>query len=104
MKKPRTLPQPVAIGPARLPKELGDRVRLDNGLELTLVSASTKAPLFRASSELWTTAADRPGVFIKVGEWPRGPQAVFDAEEATKRAITAQLIAECLLDLDGWAA
>lgn len=105
MRKPRPLPHPIATGPARLPKDPGDRLRLGDGLELVLIVANVQAPIFRATPagfrpEVWTTAADRPGVFLKVGEFP----PVLDAEELIKRATTAQVIAECLLDLDGAAA
>lgn len=108
MKKHRHPPHPIATGPAKTPKQLGDRVRLSNGLELTLVYVEGRAVLFRAAPageqpEMWSALADRPGVFVRVGEWPHGPKEAFDVDEAVKRAHTAQLIAETLFDLNQWA-
>lgn len=99
---------PIATGPARLPKELGDRITLDNGLELILIYIEDMTPIFRAQAagstwhQMWTSHMDRPGLYIRVGDWPRGPKACFDTDDAIDRALDAQLIAETMFDLDKW--
>lgn len=89
--------------------ELGDRVTLYNGLVLTLVYAENRVPIFRAHADggtwhqMWTSHKDRPSLYIRVGDWPRGPRVIFDTDEAIERALTAQNIAETLLNLDEYA-
>ena len=108
MRKPPFGKHPIAIGPVHLTKKLGARIRLGNGLDLTLAHCEGATALFWANPagllpQLWTSHEDRPGLYIRVGECPRGPNAVFDVKEAIKRARIAQLIAEALFDLDHWS-
>lgn len=107
-RKPPSI-QPLALGPSRPRMELGDRLTLDNGLVLTLICCEDMTPVFRANPagyiwhQVWTNHMNRPGLYIRVGDWPRGPKAVFDADELLERARTAQILAETFFDLDEWA-
>lgn len=95
----------LSTGPAHPSLQLGDRVRLNNGLELTLVYCEDMVPIYRTRApqpvpEMWTEHMDRPGLYIRVGDWPRLPGEVFDTDEAIARALTAQNIAENFFALD----
>jgi hypothetical protein len=98
--------QLLATGPTNLFLHLGDRIRLSTGLELTLVYCEDMIPIFRAGehavAEMWTEHLDRPGLYLRVGDWPRGAGEVFDTDEVIKRALTAQNIAENFFRLDDW--
>lgn len=89
--------------------EIGDSITLENGLVLILVYIEDMIPIFRANAaggtwhQMWTNHMDRPGLYIRVGDWPRGPKAYFDTYDAIDRANDAQNIAEVMFDLDQWA-
>ena len=102
----RKLHHPVALGCAYTSRQTGDRINLRRGPQLTLVHKIDRVEIFQAKSsgghpEMWTAHPDRPGIYVRVGEWPRC-DAPLDVEEARKRAVTAHLIAETLFDLDHW--
>jgi hypothetical protein len=105
-RRQRNLHYPVALGCSCVPKKVGDRVWLRRGPQLILLRIEEGVEIYYARSgrgrpDMWTAHRERPGVYVRVGEWPDSGLS-FDVEEAKKRARTAYLIAETLFDLDRW--
>lgn len=101
-------PQLLATGPANPSPQLGDRILLGIGLELTLIYCEDMISIYRTSApsgveEMWTEYLERPGLYIRVCEWPQRSGEVFDRDEAIDLALIEQITARNFFDLESLA-